>query len=75
MNSTWIGNIIRNVCKANGIEFNMYRLRHNMATSLVTQKVDNVTTMEILGHAHYDMPLFYATSNETLKKNAVNLIS
>lgn len=75
MDSTWIGNIIRNVCKANGIEFNMYRLRHNMATSLVTKQVDTKTTMEILGHAHYDMSLYYANSNDSLKNDAVNLLS
>ena len=75
MNSTWIGNIIRNICKANGLEFNLYRLRHNMATSLVTNNVDTKTTMEILGHAHYDMSLYYANSNEELKEKAVKLLS
>lgn len=75
MNSTWIGNIIRNICKANRLEFNMYRLRHNMATNLVTNMVDTKTTMEILGHAHYDMSLYYASSNEDLKEKAVKLLS
>ncbi len=75
MNSSWIGNIIRNVCKKNNLEFNMYRLRHNMATSLVTNKVDTKTTMEILGHAHYDMSVYYASSNKDLKDEAVKLLS
>ena len=75
MSSTWVGNIIRNICKKNGVEFNLYRLRHNMATSLVTNMVDTKTTMEILGHAHYDMSLYYASSNEDLKEDAVKLIS
>lgn len=75
MHSTWIGNTIRNVCKKNGIEFNMYRLRHHMATNLVTNNVDSRTTMEILGHAHYDMSLYYASSNDELKEEAVKLLS
>jgi integrase len=75
MNSTWIGNTIRNVCKAHGLEFNLYRLRHNMATELITNMVDTKTTMEILGHAHYDMSLYYASSNEKLKEEAVQLLS
>lgn len=75
MNSNWIGNIIYRLCKEQNIEFNMYRLRHNMATSLVTNNVDTKTTMEILGHAHYDMSLYYATSNDDLKEEAIGLIS
>jgi len=74
MNSTWVGNIIRNVCKPHGIEFNMYRLRHHMATALVTNQVDTKTTMEILGHANYDMSLYYASSNDELKEKAVKLV-
>ena len=74
MTSTWIGNIIRPICRDNNLEFNLYRLRHNMATSLVTNNVDTKTAMEILGHANYDMTLYYASSNEELKKDAVNLI-
>ena len=75
MNSTWIGNTIRNICRQHGLEFNLYRLRHNMATELVTNLVDTKTTMEILGHAHYDMSLYYASSNEKLKEDAVQLLS
>lgn len=75
MSSTWIGNIIRNICKAHDLEFNLYRLRHNMATSLVTTQVDSRTTMEILGHAHYDMSLYYASSNNKLKESAIDKFS
>lgn len=75
MSSTWIGNIIRRLCKKEGIEFNMYRLRHNMATNLVTNKIDSITTMELLGHASYDMSLYYANSNDELKKDAIELFS
>lgn len=75
MSSTWVGNTIRNICKKCGLEFNLYRLRHNMATSLVVNQVDTKTTMEILGHSNYSMSLYYATSNEDLKEDAVKLIS
>ena len=46
-----------------------------MATNLVTKQVDTKTTMEILGHANYDMSLYYANSNDDLKKEAVRLLS
>lgn len=75
MDSTWLGNLIRYICKPKGIEFNMYRLRHNMATNLVINNVDSRTTMEILGHTHYDMSLYYASSNDDLKDDAVKLLS
>lgn len=75
MSSTWIGNIIRNICKAHKLEFNLYRLRHNMATNLITTQIDSRTTMEILGHAHYDMSLYYATSNRKLKEDAIEKFS
>jgi integrase len=75
MDSTWLSDVIRRLCKPKGIEFNMYRLRHNMATSLVANKVDDRTTMDILGHAHYDMSLYYASSSDESRKKAVELLS
>ena len=75
MDSTWLGNAISRMCKREGIEFNLYRLRHNVATSLVTNKVDQKTTIELLGHANYDMSLYYASSNDDLKESAINLVS
>ena len=75
LSSKFVGNAIRRLCKKEGLEFNLYRLRHNMATSLVTNKVDTRTTMELLGHANYDMSIYYATSNEELKEEAINLVS
>ena len=75
MDSTWVGNIIRRLCKKEGIEFNMYRLRHNMATNLVTRNVDQKTTIELLGHSNYDMSLYYASSNDELKEDAITLFS
>ena len=75
MNSDWVGTIIARICRKEGIKFNLYRLRHNMATSLVTHNVDTKTTMELLGHANYGMSVYYATSNKKLKKDAIKLLS
>ena len=75
MNSDWVGNIILRVCKKAGIEFNMYRLRHNLATSLVTNNVDSKTTIELLGHGNYDMSIYYATSNDELKEEAIKYLA
>ena len=75
MTSDWVGTVIRKICKKEGIEFNLYRLRHNMATSLVTNNVDTRTTMELLGHSNYSMSLYYASSNDELKEEAISLVS
>ena len=75
METDWIGNIITRVCKMNGIKFNMYRLRHNMATQLVTNNVDSKTTVELLGHANYDMSIYYANSNDDLKEEAIKYLA
>lgn len=75
MDSNWVGNIINRVCKKANIEFNMYRLRHNMATSLVTNNVDSKTTIELLGHGNYDMSLYYANSNDKLKEEAIKYLA
>lgn len=75
MDSTFIGNIMRHVLKDTGIQFNLYRLRHNMATQLVTHGTDSKTTMELLGHKQYNMSLGYANSSNKLKKDAIKLLS
>lgn len=75
MDSNWLGNIIARICRKEDFRFNMYRLRHNLATSLVTNNVDQKTTIELLGHANYDMSLYYASSNNELKEEAIGLIS
>ena len=74
MDSSWIGTIINRVAKNKGVEFNLYRLRHNVATELVTNNVDSRTTTELLGHARYNMSLYYARSNDELKEEAIELI-
>ena len=75
MNSTFVGNILRRVLMGTGISFNLYRLRHNMATELVKNGTDTKTTMELLGHATYNMSLGYANSTDKQKEKAINLVS
>ena len=75
MNSTYVGQCFRTVLKNTKIKFNLYMLRHHMATSLVTRGVDTRTTMELLGHTNYSMSLGYANSSEDLKDEAIKLIS
>lgn len=73
--STFIGNILHRVLMGTGIKFNLYRLRHNLATELVRNGTDTKTTMELLGHANYNMSLGYANSSEEQKDEAIKLLS
>lgn len=57
-----------------GIPFYMYQLRHTVATKLVTNGIDHRTIIEVLGHENIDMSVYYARSNENLKKNALEMI-
>ena len=75
MNSTYVGNCFRMILKDTDIKFNLYMLRHHMATALVTSGADSKTTMELLGHANYNMSLGYANSSEELKDKAIKLLS
>lgn len=61
-------------CRARDLKFNMYQLRHNFATNLVTNNVDTRTIQELMGHANIQMSIYYARSNEDLKKEAVKTI-
>lgn len=75
LDSSFVGVIFRNILKGTGIEFNLYRLRHFMATTLVTNGTDTKTTMEILGHTQYNMSLGYANSSTELKNKAIKLLN
>lgn len=75
MDSNFVGVIIHNLLKGTNIKFNLYMLRHNMATTLITNGTDTKTTMELLGHAQYDMSLGYANSSDQLKDKAIKLLS
>lgn len=60
--------------KSLGYPFNMYQLRHTVATRLVTNGVDQRTIIEILGHENFNMSVYYARSNKDLKKDALEMI-
>lgn len=65
-------NMITKVCKKTGIKFNLYMLRHNMATDLVNMNISQRTVQDILGHASFNMSLEYARSTEEDRKKAVD---
>lgn len=71
-NSTQVGNKIRYICKQHGIKFNMYQLRHQFSTDLITNNVDIRTVMELMGHNNTNMTIDYARSSSELKSDALN---
>ena len=54
-----------------GVPFNMYQLRHTLATDLILNKADERTIIEILGHTRLNMSVYYSRSNDTAKKEAL----
>lgn len=74
LNSSFVGNVFRRILKDSGIKFNLYKLRHNLATSLIVNGTDTKTTMELLGHSQYNMSLGYANSSKELKEKAIKLL-
>lgn len=83
MHAEWVGSVIYNKLKSYNkdkdekekVHFYLYRLRHNVATELITNNVDSKTTMDILGHSSFNMSLYYANSNDEKKKEALTLLS
>lgn len=71
MNSTKVSNKIRLACKAEEIEFNMYRCRHQFSTDLILSGQDVRTVMELMGHNNIGMTIEYARSNNNSKLNAL----
>ncbi len=71
-NSSQVGNKIRYICKQHGIKFNMYQLRHQFSTDLITNNVDIRTVMELMGHNNTNMTIDYARSSSELKSDALN---
>lgn len=70
-NTTTVGAKIRNLCRRNNIEFNMYQLRHQFSTDLITNHVDVRTVMELMGHNNSSMTIDYARSSDDLKIEAI----
>ena len=59
------------ISKKYDIGFNMYKLRHNFATDLISNNVDPRTIVELMGHKHLNMSIYYARSNDELKHKAI----
>lgn len=64
-------NKVNYVANKLGIDFNMYQLRHQYSTDLLTNGVDLRTLMELMGHKKESMTIEYARSNDDLKLKAV----
>lgn len=65
-------NMLAKARKDTGVQFNLYMLRHNMATDLINMKISQRTVQDILGHASFGMSLEYARSTEEDRKKAVD---
>ncbi len=66
-----VTNKVRYASRKLGINFNMYQLRHQFSTDLITEGVDPRTVMELMGHNNTGMTIDYARSNEELKLKAL----
>lgn len=62
---------INYVCKKDNLKFNMYRLRHQFSTDLITANKDPRTIMELMGHNNIAMTIEYARSSDELKEKAL----
>lgn len=69
--STILGDRLHKIGKSEGIDFNLYSIRHLVSTELTINGVDDRTRIEIFGHSNINTTLGYARSNSTLKKNAL----
>lgn len=70
-NSTKASAKIKHATSLEGINFNMYRCRHQFSTDLIRSGQDVRTVMELMGHNNIKMTIGYARSNNTIKLNAL----
>lgn len=63
---------IAHTAKLCGVQFNLYMLRHRMATDLIQNGVSPRTTQDILGHASFNQSIGYARSSTQEQLDAVN---
>ncbi|MFC2170269.1 tyrosine-type recombinase/integrase [Acidobacteriota bacterium] len=68
-------NAFRGACRrANIRKFRFHDLRHTFASRLVERGVNLITVKELLGHSTVKMTERYTHPNQSLKKNAVELL-
>ena len=70
-NSTILGDRIHRIGKKEGLDFNMYSIRHLFATDLTLNGVDERTRIELMGHSNIKTTLGYARSNRGRKLSAL----
>ena len=58
--------------KSDWNKFNMYMLRHWMATDLIHSNTSARTVQDILGHASYKQSVGYARSSDEDRKTAID---
>lgn len=68
---SYIQDTIYHMCKKRGIDFTMYKLRHQFSTDLITNNTDVRTVMELMGHNNPSMTIEYARSNQKQKEEAL----
>lgn len=73
-NTSKVGEYLSDVSKELGIDFRAYDLRHQFATDLTMNGVDDRTRMELMGHSKYSTTIGYARSNDEKKLEAINKI-
>lgn len=67
-----IGTLIRNVRKRVNIDFNLYMLRHQFSTDLMTQGTPPNIIRDLMGHESASMTLDYATTRTEDLEKAIN---
>lgn len=73
-NTSKVSEYLAKISKELGIDFRAYDLRHQFATDLTMNGVDDRTRMELMGHSQYSTTIGYARSNDDKKLEAINKI-
>lgn len=69
---SWACTLIGNVRKKCGIDFNLYKLRHQFSSDLFSSGASPVVIRDLMGHESQSMSLDYAVSSESDRIQAVN---
>lgn len=67
-----IGTLVRNVRLRAKVDFNLYMLRHQFSTDLMTQGIAPNIVRDLMGHESSTMSLDYATSRSEDRAKAIN---
>ena len=70
-----IGTLIRNVRQKCKVQFNLYMLRHQFSTDLLSSGIAPNVVRDLMGHESASMSLDYAVSNAADRAGAVNRIT